>query len=275
MSAGGKHLISCLELEQSLGQSSLRIVDCRFDLTEPAAGRLAWLESHIPGAVYAHLDDDLSGPPITDRGRHPMPPPDRLCEIFGRLGIAADASVVAYDDAGGMVAARLWWMLRYMGFEAVRVLDGGWQSWVGSGFPVTSGLEAYPPAIFRGEPRADRLVLRGEIQRSVRLLDARDGARYRGEVEPIDPVAGHIPGALNHFWKDNLGDDGRFLPAETLAQSLTKACGDPPDAGLVHYCGSGVSACHNVLAQCVAGLPEPRLYAGSWSEWCRDQGGEL
>lgn len=265
-------LIDVDTLARALPRAELVVVDCRFDLMAPAAGRDAWLEAHIPGAVYAHLDHDLSGPPTTDRGRHPLPPPDRLCEVFGALGIGNDSFVVAYDDGGGMIAARLWWMLRYMGHEAVAVLNGGWQAWVAAGQRVAQGTETAQRRRFTGTPRRERLVTVEEVSPALSLLDARAAPRYRGEQEPIDPHPGHIPGARNHCWQANLDADGRFAPAAELARRLAADLGATPNAHTVHYCGSGVSACHNVLAQVAAGLPEPRLYVGSWSEWCRDPG---
>ncbi len=260
------------ELVAARGREDLVLVDCRFELAAPAAGRLAYLEAHIPGAVYAHLDHDLSGPPSTDHGRHPLPSPERLCALFGALGIDATQQVVAYDDAGGMFAARLWWMLRYMGHGAVTVLDGGWQAWVNAGGATASGDERPPARHFRGAPRRDRLVTLDEVERVAQLVDARAAPRYRGEVEPLDKHPGHIPGAINHCWQSNLGVDGRLADADTLTQRWQASLGALPNAATVHYCGSGVSACHNVLAQVAAGLPEPRLYCGSWSEWCRDSG---
>ncbi len=260
------------ELVAARGREDLVLVDCRFELAAPAAGRLAYLEAHIPGAVYAHLDHDLSGPPSTDHGRHPLPSPERLCALFGALGIDATQQVVAYDDAGGMFAARLWWMLRYMGHGAVTVLDGGWQAWVNAGGATDSGDERPPARHFRGAPRRDRLVTLDEVERVAQLVDARAAPRYRGEVEPLDKHPGHIPGAINHCWQSNLGVDGRLADADTLTQRWQASLGALPNAATVHYCGSGVSACHNVLAQVAAGLPEPRLYCGSWSEWCRDSG---
>lgn len=266
------------ELAAALGDPALVVIDCRFVLGAESAGVAAYLEAHVPGARYAHLERDLSGPPTTDRGRHPLPPPSRMAAVFARLGIGSRHAVVVYDDAGGMVAARLWWMLRYCGHEQVRLLDGGWQAWAGAGHAVGCGNETWAAETFSAVPRCGRLVQVNEVEkaldaaRPLALLDAREAVRFRGEQEPIDPVAGHIPGAVNHCWRNNLADDGRFLPPVALREHLTAACGQVPDAEVTHYCGSGVSACHNVLAQCIAGLPEPRLYCGSWSEWCRDEG---
>ncbi|MBK8958613.1 MAG: sulfurtransferase [Proteobacteria bacterium] len=265
-------LIQVAELAAARGREALVVVDCRYDLMAPEAGRLAWLEAHIPGAGYAHLDHDLSGPPNTDHGRHPLPAPERLVALFSALGIDSTRQVVAYDDAGGMFAARLWWMLRYMGHDAVAVLDGGWQAWVNAGGATASGEERPRPRAFSGTPRRSRLVTLDEVASVAQLVDARAAPRYRGEVEPLDKHAGHIPGAINHCWQHNLGTDGRLAAAEQLRQQWQTSLGALPDAATVHYCGSGVSACHNVLAQVAAGLPEPRLYCGSWSEWCRDSG---
>lgn len=263
-------LIQVAELAAALGHEALVLVDCRFDLAAPEAGRLAYLEAHIPGAAYAHLDQDLSGPASTDHGRHPLPSPERLCTLFGALGVDVRRRVVAYDDAGGMFAARLWWMLRYMGHSAVTVLDGGWQAWVNGGGAVASGDERPQARHFSGAPRRDRLVTLDEVPAVAQLIDARAAPRYRGEVEPLDKHPGHIPGARNHCWQNNLGEDGRWAAPEVLTRQWLDSLGTLPGEATVHYCGSGVSACHNVLAQVAAGLPEPRLYCGSWSEWCRD-----
>lgn len=266
-------LVSVSDLKKSLGYGSPpRVIDCRYQLAAPSAGHLAYLESHVKGAIYADLEQDLSGPPLSDAGRHPLPGSEALVALFSRFGIGTATPVIAYDDANGMIAARLWWMLRYMGHAGVAVLDGGWQAWVAAGGEVESGAVSVPLQQFHGAPRRDRLVTVDEISATTQLLDARDGARYRGEFEPIDPRAGHIPGALNHCWQDNLGDDGCFLNEQEIATRLGAALGQPPDAQTTHYCGSGVSACVNVMAQVAAGYPEPRLYCGSFSEWCRDAG---
>ena len=249
------------------------IVDCRFNLMDTARGEAAYVAGHIPGAVYAHLDRDLSNPPATDHGRHPLPPPARLCEVFGKLGIGNGVQVVAYDDASGMMAARLWWMLRYMGHDTVAVLDGGLAAWTTAGRPLETGTVTPVPAPFTGTPRRERLVVLADIEAAaspLALTDARDPARYRGEVEPIDKRAGHIPGARNHVWQKNLDQTGRFLDPPALREAFLSSLGTLPGSTTVHYCGSGVTACHNVLAQVHAGLPEPRLYCGSWSEWSRD-----
>ena len=263
-------LIDCAELAAILAQPELVVIDCRFDLADGAAGYAAYLEAHIPRAHYAHLDRDLSGPPHTDHGRHPLPSPARMAAVFSALGISAVSYVVAYDDGGGMIAARLWWMLRYLGHTNVALLDGGWQAWLSSGSAIANGNVPPRPGNFIGTPRRDRLVTLDQVATPSRLVDARAPARFRGEIEPLDPHAGHIPGARNHCWQKNLEPNGQFAPPATLAHNLERSLGILPDAATVHYCGSGVSACHNVFAQVLAGLPEPRLYCGSWSEWCSD-----
>lgn len=269
MSTPHTTLIAAAELAMLTGA---RIVDCRFDLADPARGAAAFAASHIPGAVYAHLDQDLSGPPLDDAGRHPLPRPAQLRALFGRLGISPGQQVVCYDDMGGaLAAARLWWLLRYMGHVEVAVLDGGWQAWQAASGAAASGESRVAATVFAGEPRAAQRVLLAEVPAlHASLIDARDPARFRGEVEPIDPRAGHIPGARNHPFRRNLEATGKFLTPAALREVFAQTLGTLPTASTVHYCGSGVSACHNVLAQMHAGLPEPRLYAGSWSEWCRD-----
>ena len=263
-------LIDAPALRARLTDPRLVILDARFNLFDVDEGRNAYREAHIPGAVYVHLDEDLSGPPLTDAGRHPMPSPEAMEALFGRLGIGADSQVVTYDQRDGVVAARAWWMLRYMGHEAVAVLDGGWKAWRAAGYPTTAGEEYRPAVRFRGTPRRDRLVTVEELAGVPLLVDSRDPRRYRGEEEPLDPVAGHIPGAVNRFHGENLDDEGRFLPPAALAESLASLLGGTPLADTAFYCGSGVTACHGLLAACHAGLGDGRLYAGSWSEWCRD-----
>jgi thiosulfate/3-mercaptopyruvate sulfurtransferase len=241
-------------------------------LDDPAAGEQAYQESHLPGAVYAHLDRDLSSEPVTDSGRHPLPSPAALTRLFGRLGIEQGIQVVAYDDGNGMIASRLWWMLRYMGHEAAAVLDGGWQAWKAAGFPVRGGVEANAQALFTGEPRTEWLVQIGQVTTVPLLIDSRDPARYRGEYETLDPKAGHIPGAVNYHYGLNWEKDGRHLPPQQLRQQFEKLLGETPAEEAVFYCGSGVSACANLLALSHAGLPPARLYVGSWSEWSRTPG---
>ena len=263
-------LIDVQRLSEHYEDLNWVIVDCRFSLADTTAGRTAYEKAHIPGAVYAHLDDDLSGPPVTDRGRHPLPTPSALTKMFGRLGISADTQVIAYDDVNGMVASRLWWMLRYMGHTAVAVLDGGWQSWQAADLPTFGGVEFNAPAVFTGSPQHSWLVQVGEIPAVSLLVDSRGAERYRGEVEMIDKKAGHIPGAVNYFYQQNWGEDGRYLPANQIRQQMSQLLGNTPPHEAVFYCGSGVSACANLLALAHAGLGNARLYVGSWSEWSGD-----
>ncbi len=226
-------LLSAAELAQLIAAGEDRghdlvVLDCRFVLSDSEAGVAAYLEGHIPGAVYAHLDRDLSGPPSSDHGRHPLPPPARLADVFGQFGIGAGTRVVAYDDSFGMVAARAWWMLRYMGHAAVSVLDGGWQAWVAAGYSTTSGSQTNPTQQFVGAADRARLVCVDEVAHAAMLLDAREAPRYRGEVEPIDPSAGHIPSARNHCWRKQSGR--RWLPV-TGGRTARGATRQPRRAG--------------------------------------------
>lgn len=258
------------ELDARLGDDDVAVVDTRFNLMDVDAGRAAYVEAHVPGAVYAHLGDDLSGPPLTDRGRHPLPSVEALAATFSRLGIDADVQVVAYDSADGSVAARLWWLLRYMGHDAVAVLNGGWRAWQAAGHAVRAGEERRSPRTFRGTPRREWLVITEQVPRAARLVDARDPKRYRGEHEPLDPVAGHIPGAVNHFFRENVDAEGRLREPRELAARLGETLGGVSPEETVFYCGSGVTACHDLLALAHAGLAPGKLYAGSWSDWCAD-----
>ncbi|WP_405238700.1 sulfurtransferase [Lentisalinibacter orientalis] len=267
-------LIDPAELSALAANDRLCIVDCRFVLSEPDAGRRAYGEGHLPGAVYAHLDDDLAGPVTPLSGRHPLPDPDHFAALLGAWGIRPDTLVVAYDDASGALASRLWWMLGWVGHERRRVLDGGIDAWLAAGLALTvaepspPGAPAYP---VRPDPErvAGTAAVLEALAAGVPVLDARARDRFLGRQEPIDPVAGHIPGSLNHPFSANLADDGRFLPPAELAARLARL-GVGEDGRAVSLCGSGVTACHTILAAAVAGLPEPRLYPGSWSEWIRD-----
>lgn len=262
-------LIDAASLQENLDAADWVIVDSRYALADKTAGYRAYLDAHIPGAVYADLETDLSAPPGA-AGRHPLPDASRMTAVFSGLGIGTGTQVVIYDDAGGSIAARLWWMLHFLGHEAAAVLDGGWQAWAAHGGPVENGARRNTPAVFRGTPRQDRLLSAEEVPAAAALIDARAPQRYRGEHEPIDPVAGHIPGALNYHWQRNLDAQGRFRPAAELRQEWLALLAGRPAGAAACYCGSGVTACHNLLAAARAGLPLPRLYAGSWSEWCRD-----
>ncbi len=266
-------LVTSEQLHARLADPNLVIVDCRFQLADPDAGRRAYLAAHIPGAVYAHLDRDLSGPKTGHNGRHPLPTPEAMRATFGARGIGPGAQVIAYDDTGGGIgAARLWWLLRYMSHKTVAVLDGGWQDWQAARYDTRSGEENRIAATFTGRPRPEMAVGASSlISPAWTLIDSRTAARYRGDEEPLDPVAGRIPGARNHDWANTLvAPNGRMLPPEQLrAAFLGLLSGAPPEQA-VFYCGSGVSAAHNVLAMEVAGLPGAKLYPGSWSEWCSD-----
>jgi len=267
-----KTIISVDDLRCYEDRENLRVVDCRYDLGDISAGYRAYLGSHIEGAVYADILDDLSGEAVTDHGRHPLPTADKLRKVFSSLGIDKDKQVVVYDDSSSAFAARLWWLLRYMGHDEVAVLDGGWQAWRSADLAVDTGEGKSTFASFKGEPRSKWLVTIDNVTVSPLLVDSRDAARYRGEAESIDPVAGHIPGAVNHCWKDNLSEDGLFLDSRQLRRQISQIYAETPAEQVVFYCGSGVTACHNLLAVAHAGLPAARLYAGSWSEWCRETG---
>ncbi|MDX5333344.1 MAG: sulfurtransferase [Gammaproteobacteria bacterium] len=251
------------------------VVDCRFSLADAQAGRRAYLAGHVPGAVYADLEQDLSGPVGPETGRHPLPDPMLLARRFAAWGIGPDTQVVALDDAGGAMAARLWWLARWLGHRQVALLDGGYAAWNTAGLPLETGEVERPPAVFDARTGDDRWVDAGCVAETLALgqgvlIDARAPARFAGEEEPIDPVAGHVPGALNRPFTANLDDTQCFLPPETLRAAFRSLLGDTPSTGVMHMCGSGVTACHNLLAMEVAGMPGSRLYAGSWSEWIRD-----
>jgi thiosulfate/3-mercaptopyruvate sulfurtransferase len=248
------------------------VVDCRFDLQNEQWGRNQYLTSHIPGAVYASLSHDMAGPKTGSNGRHPLPSIEALSATLGRLGITRDTQVVAYDQDSGMYASRLWWLLRYAGHDAVAVLDGGWAKWVREGRPTAHGEEGSQPATFVAAPRPDMRIGVDEVTAQLGnpntlLVDARAAERYEGRTEPIDRVPGHIPGAVNHHYRANGADDFTLLSAEELRERFMKVLGSHAPSQAVMYCGSGVTACHNLLAMAHAGLPGARLYAGSWSEW--------
>ncbi|HEX7030041.1 MAG TPA: sulfurtransferase [Gammaproteobacteria bacterium] len=260
-------LISAETLDAHLADTNWRVVDCRFELSRPDAGEIAWRESHIPGSVYAHLERDLSGRIDPSTGRHPLPDPGVLADRLGEWGIGGETQVVAYDAAGGaMAAARLWWLARWLGHERVAVLDGGWQAWLAGGFATDDAIPAPGSRTFPRRPALVEPLDAGAIRHGWHLIDARGAERFRGEVEPIDPVAGHIPGAANRPFSGNLDASGKFLAPEVLRERF----GAVPAESTAHYCGSGVTSCHNLLAMEHAGLSGSRLYAGSWSEWIRD-----
>ena len=268
-------LISTSDVAARLGDPSLIVVDVRHDLAQPDAwGENAYGQGHVPGARFAHLDRDLSAAKTGQNGRHPLPNPEACARVFGRLGIDASKQVVTYDQGPGMYAARLWWMLRWLGHDAVAVLDGGFAAWTREGLPVTTDVPPVAPATFIARPTAatmDAGAINASLSSSAYLLlDARARERYRGDLEPLDPVAGHIPGALNRPYSENVDAEGRFKPAAALAADFDMILSGRSPQDVVHYCGSGVTACHNVLAMTHAGLGGSRLYAGSWSEWCSD-----
>ena len=267
-------LISASELFNQIGNPKWVIVDCRFSLDDAGRSLKDYLQSHIPGAVYAHLNKDLSGQIIPGKtGRHPFPEQETFVKTLSGWGIDADVQVVTYDDKGGaMAASRLWWLLRWMGHDAVAVLNGGWPQWRNNGFPVTNKVETGKHGNFTPRIRNNLLFSTEGVQkilrdRSYRLLDSRSVDRYRGENETIDPVAGHIPGALSAPFANNLNSEGLFLLRDELKARFQKLLGNVPPERAVFYCGSGVTAAHNLLAMSHAGLGYARLYAGSWSEW--------
>lgn len=267
-------LIDVSELAAALGDARLRIVDCRHDLADLDAGRHAFEQGHIPGAIFMHLDDDLSGTKTGRNGRHPLPEPDVFASRLGALGIGPNDTVVAYDAQGSAMAARLWWMLRWIGHRSVAVLDGGFPAWSAAGLPVETQSRSLPPATYPLPARLgatmDAVALQEALERNeIVLIDARAPDRFAGQNETLDPVGGHIPGAINRFFRNNLAN-GRFRPASELRAEFEALLGDKRPADVVHQCGSGVTACHNLLAMEVAGLAGARLYPGSWSEWCAD-----
>jgi thiosulfate/3-mercaptopyruvate sulfurtransferase len=262
-------LISAAELAPRTGDSAWVLLDCRFELADPEAGERAYLEGHIPGAQYANLDRDLSASPTGSNGRHPLPGTHALAARFETWGISAHHQVVAYD-AGNGIAARLWWCLRSLGHAAAAVLDGGWPAWVQSGGEVRSGSETRPAAVFRPGRALTKSVLAEGVLGMATILDARAPERYRGDIEPVDRVAGHIPGAVNHPWTMSLDEHGEHLPVEILRRQLSATLSGAPIEDAVVYCGSGVTACNVILAAEHAGLGALSLYAGSWSEWCSD-----
>ena len=268
-------LIDVATLAAHLNDADWLVVDVRHQLADVDYGERVYAEGHIPGAVFLHCDRDLSGGTTGSNGRHPLPSPARLAARLGEVGIGAATQVVVYDDAQGMIAGRLWCLLRWLGHERVALLDGGLQAWQAANQVLTTEVPLRQPADFvvkLGDSMVEADYVQAFMQTSrMHLIDARSPDRYRGENETIDPVGGHIPGAVNRFFRDNLQADGRFKPARELRNEwLAILAGTGPEL-VVHQCGSGVSACHNMLAMEIAGLSGSRLYAGSWSEWCADR----
>ena len=280
-------LIDVDALREVLGRSSgpaaasrTVLLDCRFDLAAPAAGRQAYLKEHLPGARFADLNYDLAAPVSPSSGRHPLPAPDILAGRFASLGIGNDTQVIAYDDANGSIAARAWWLLRWLGAANVAVLDGGFRAWAAAGGALESGEPnddfAHRAIRFTPAVKTEAVATSTDVLQALReprrlVVDARTAERFAGKTEPLDAVAGHVPGAVNHPFTDNLRPDGRFLPATELRRRWQERLAGTVPADAVLMCGSGVTACHNLLALELAGLPGAKLYAGSWSEWIRDR----
>ena len=271
-----RNLISAGELQPLIGRPGVRIVDCRFDLNDPLAGRRAYCARHIPGAVFADLDQDLSARVTPHTGRHPLPDAGGFAETLGRFGISNSTEVVVYDADGGPLAARTWWLLRWLGHERVRLLDGGYQQWTAESRPLASGDEVVTAASFSPRPKPEKILTTQELIRDfdriekLILIDARDAARFRGEIEPIDPVAGHIPGTSNLPYTVSLRDDGTWKSTAELESLWREVLGRDKKTAWSVMCGSGVTACHLAISAMEAGYREPRLYVGSWSEWIRD-----
>ena len=274
-------LITADALRSRLGEPGLRVIDCRFNLLQPEAGYSSYLTGHIPTAVFADLDKDLAGRAGPLTGRHPLPAVADLAATFSRLGISANTEVVVYDDCSGALASRTWWLLRWLGHEKACLLDGGIARWNQLGLELDTGVVIVAAARFVARQRAE-MVLRtedivacGASCSALRLVDARDAARFRGELEPIDPVAGHIPGAINVPFATSLNDDGTWKNQQQLQQIWGSLLGQGKQRAWSAMCGSGVTACHLVISGLLAGLPEARLYVGSWSEWIRDPGRQV
>ena len=270
-----KTLISTEQLARNLDNPEWVVFDCRFSLTDPAAGINEYTKAHIPNARYANLDADLSSPVTESSGRHPLPDFSLLAKKLGNWGVGNHSQIVIYDDTSGAFAGRMWWLLRCFSHDQVAVLDGGIRQWKKENRELTSALPPIESKSFRPYLNDALWLDTKEVQdglksKSIRLLDARTPERYRGEQEPIDPVAGHIPGALNRAFQSNLTEEGLFLPRNKLRKQFEELVIDSSAEHFVHMCGSGVTACHNLLAMDVAGLPNSRLYAGSWSEWIKD-----
>jgi thiosulfate/3-mercaptopyruvate sulfurtransferase len=272
-------LIGAAELRDLVGKADIAVIDCRFDLMNPGGGHRAYLEGHIPGARYADLNRDLSAPVSPTSGRHPLPIPSDFARTLARLGVGRATQVIAYDDSAGAFAARAWWMLRWVGHAAVAVLDGGIKAWVSAGGALQSGEEEPVPtaevSYLSATADASAVIGTAELERRLSdpaflLIDARAGERFAGTVEPIDAVAGHVEGAVNHPFSANLGAEGRFLPAPVLREAWERRLAGRSPTQVAAMCGSGVTACHNLLSLEVAGLRGAKLYAGSWSEWIRD-----
>ncbi len=270
-----KTLVSPDTLHQHLNDPNWAVFDVRFDLQDRSKGLRDYLEGHIPGAIYAHLESDLSLPASPQGGRHPLPPVEALTQTFSQWGIDGNVQVVAYDSRGGGFAARLWWILRYLGHDRVALLNGCFPAWVRDGLPIRTGKEESTPRSFKAEVQDGLLVEAEEVlnrisESNTLLVDSRAPERYQGLDEPIDRIAGHIPGAVNRFWQENLDERGVFLPKETLRKTWLDILKGVPTQDSIVYCGSGVTACLNIFAMAHAGLEGAKLYGGSWSQWLED-----
>ena len=268
-------LVSTETLAAHLGDPDWIVFDTRHDLAWPYKGRQAWEAAHVPGAYFMHLDHDLSGAKTGKNGRHPLPPLADFAARMNRCGVAPGRQVVVYDDGGGSFAVRLWWMLWWLGHDKVALLDGGIAAWKRENRPMDALVPAAREGRFEPRPREGMTVDANTVaaslaKRDLVVVDARAATRYMGENETLDPVAGHIPGSFNRFWQHNLGYDGRFLSPEELRAEFLEEIGEVDPKRVVHSCGSGVTACHNLFAMELAGLKGSRLYPGSWSEWCAD-----
>jgi len=268
-------LVSPQELAGHLDDPDWVVFDTRHDLANAEEGRLAYAESHVPGAYFLHLDEDLSGAKTGKNGRHPLPDLAEFARRMNERGVKPDTQVVVYDDMGGNFAVRLWWTLRWLGHDRVALLDGGFPAWEKEGRPVSRESPAPRPGSFVPKPHLGWTVDAPFLERFhgggvVKLLDARGAERFSGAKEPIDPVGGHVPGAVNRFWQRNLAADGRFKSPGALREEYAALLAGASPSQTVHMCGSGVTACHNIFAMELAGLAGARLYPGSWSEWCAD-----
>ncbi len=267
-------LITVDELAANLDNAQFVIFDCRHELTNPEYGQAEYAKSHLPNAHFASVDENLSGRPTGNNGRHPLPDVDTFAAWLGAHGVTDGIQVVGYDNAAGVYASRLWWMLRWLGHDAVAVLDGGWNAWLRANKPITRTIPKAKPASFTPRVRDVNVdagyVLANLDSGKMLVIDARSNDRFHGQNETIDPVGGHIPGALNRLFKKNVNEDGQFHPGAQLRSEFLALIGDTPVNNVVHQCGSGVSACHNLLAMELAGMSGSRLYPGSWSEWIAD-----
>lgn len=273
-------LISTHDLAEHLDNPNWVLIDCRFDLADKDWGAEEYAQLHIPGAVYAHLEKDICGLISPKSGRHPLPDPQLFITAMQRLGICNNSQVVVYDATGGGMAGRLWWQLKYYGHEKVALLNGGLPTWLAEGRDTKDGIETNSAGDFTGKPDRNMMVTTDEVKammgsKTNAIIDARSPERFRGEVEPIDTVAGRIPGAVNCFYNNNLDKTGQFLPAETLRMAFEALLNGVKAQDAVAYCGSGTTACHNLVAMAYAGMQMLRLYVGSWSEWIRDPGNPI